>query len=103
MKHYFDPRSPAESGRIRVYAPVDGEIADVRQEWAGMQIRVTPTEYPAFQIILFHVNVTVPLAPGTRVAAGQQIGTHIGSQTMSDVAVGVGTPGGFSSSRGSTC
>ena len=95
MKHYFDPRSPNESASIRVYSPVDGTVTDVIQEWAGAQIRITPTEYPAFQIILFHVNVTIPLAIDTRVTAGQQLGTHIGSQTMSDVAVGVGTPGGF--------
>jgi hypothetical protein len=95
MKHYFEPKTPGESGSIRVYAPVDGEVFDVRPEWAGQQVRITSTEYPAFQIILFHVNVTAPLAPGTRVSAGQQLGTHVGSQTMSDVAVSVGTPRGF--------
>lgn len=95
MKHYFEPRSYADSAGIRIYAPVDGEVSDAFQEWAGWQIHITAAAYPAFRVILFHVNTTSALTRGTRLAAGEAIGTHVGSQTMSDVAVGVSTPSGF--------
>jgi len=95
MKHYFDPRTAGIASSIRVYSPVTGTVAEARPEWTGTQVRITPTEYPAFQIILFHVNVSIPLDTGTPLVAGQQIGYHVGSQTMSDVAVGVGTAAGF--------
>jgi hypothetical protein len=78
-----------------VFAPVTGTVADLMPEWAGIQVRLTPASHPAFQVILFHVNVTAPLAIGSPVTAGQPIGTHIGSQTMSDVAVSVNTPSGY--------
>lgn len=95
MKHYFSPRPGVDAGSIRVYSPVDGEVVRVTPEWAGTQIRIRPAAYPAFEIILFHARVTIPLEVGTRLSAGQPLGTHVGSQTSSDVAVGVANPSGW--------
>jgi len=95
MKHYFEPRVPAASDQIRVYSPVDGTVTRTLEEWAGLQVHITVTEYPAFDIILFHVAPTTTLEVGTPLSAGQPIGRHIGAQTMSDVAVGVRTPHGY--------
>jgi hypothetical protein len=95
MKHYFMPKSGLDWSTVPVYAPVSGQVDTVFQESAGFQVRIRPSAQPAFLFILFHVNVTVPLAKGTPVTAGQQLGRHIGNQTMSDIAVGVTTPAGY--------
>lgn len=88
MKHYFVPRYQSiDSSTIPISSPVTGTVARVREEWAGIQIEIEAAEYPAFRIILFHVNATVPIEEGTRLQAGQRIGTHIGNQTASDVAI----------------
>ncbi len=44
--------------------------------------------------MLFHVNLTRALALGETLAAGQELGTHIGPQTFSDIAIRVMTPAG---------
>ena len=94
MKHYFRPaRNGAET--IRIFSPVTGEITRTIQEWAGVQIWIRSKDYPAFTVILFHVNPSISTADGTPVTGGQQIGTHIGDQTGSDVGVAVADPAGF--------
>lgn len=94
MKHYFRPAG-SNAGTIAVFAPVSGTVVATIQEWAGVQIVIRPEGLPAFAVVLFHVNPAVPLAEGASVVAGSRIGTHIGDQTWSDVAVRVDTPGGF--------
>jgi hypothetical protein len=90
MKHYFVPRfASMDSSTIPIYAPVSGEVFRVRQEWAGVQIEIKSADYPAFRPILFHVNATIPIAEGMTLQAGQRLGTHIGNQTGSDVAIAV--------------
>lgn len=90
-------RTPGGSAArtVRIYSPVSGVVIRTIVEWAGVQIHITPDEYPAFHVILFHVNAAVSVADGTRFEAGAQIGTHIGDQTMSDVAVSVDDPNGY--------
>lgn len=95
MKHYFQPKGSVDWGSVRIFSPVNGTVADVIQEWAGAQVAIKSEEYPAFRFIIFHINLTNPLKVGDVVSAGQQLGTHIGSQTMSDIAVGVNTPKGY--------
>lgn len=95
MKHYFNPKSSIDWATIKVYSPVKGKVSKIEQEWAGTQIQIKSDEYPAFTFIIFHVNMAIQLKAGDPVAAGQQLGTHIGSQTQSDIAVSVITPGGM--------
>jgi len=100
MKHYLVPRADVDSATIKVYSPVAGTISRITQEGypnSGMQVQIRPSDpnYQAFQFILFHVNVDPSLAQGGTVLSGQQIGTHIGSITDSDIAVGVNTPTGW--------
>lgn len=95
MKHYFQPRHDVDAAAIPIVAPIDGDVVRLDEEWAGTQLHIESQRYPAFRVILFHVRLSTPLAVGMHVAAGQPIGTHIGSQTMSDVAVAVTTPAGF--------
>lgn len=95
MKHYYQPKSSADWSAIKIFSPVKGKVSRVFAEWAGSQVQITSEEYPAFVFILFHVNLISPLKEGDQIAEGQQLGTHIGSQTMSDITVGVNTPKGW--------
>lgn len=102
MKHYFWPYG-GDPGQIHnppwtsmsVYSPVSGTVSKVRDEWAGKQIQIKSQEYPAFYFIIFHVNLGGPLDVGDSVTAGQPLGNHASDDTMSDIAVGVNTPGGW--------
>lgn len=96
MKHYFDPKSDVDWSTIKIFSPVKGTVSKIHQEWAGgTQVKIKSEEYPAFYFIIFHVNLTNPLNVGYVITAGQQLGTHIGSQTWSDIAVDVNTPSGW--------
>ncbi|TES92160.1 MAG: hypothetical protein E3J87_06060 [Candidatus Cloacimonadota bacterium] len=95
MKHYFQPDGSLDWATVKIFSPVNGTISTIFEEWAGTQVQLKSKEYPAFFFIIFHVNLTNPLSVGDVVTAGQQLGMHIGSQTMSDIAVGVNTPNGW--------
>ena len=95
MKHYFQPKSIVDWASVQIFSPVDGQVTRVRDGWAGAQVHIKSDEYPAFTFILFHVNLSSPLNENDRVGEGQILGTHIGSQTMSDIAIGVHTPNGW--------
>ncbi len=84
-----------DSSTIPIYAPVSGEVLRLRQEFAGVQIEIRSKDQPSFSPILFHVNATIPLAEGMMLEAGQRIGTHIGNQTLSDVAIAVDSTQGL--------
>ena len=93
MKHYFVPFDTYYSN-LEIFAPVDGSISYMREEWAGTQIGIKSKDYPDYTFIIFHVN-SENLNVGDEVYAGQKIGTHIGSQTNSDIAVQFSTPTGM--------
>lgn len=95
MKHYFEPRASLDWSAVPVYSPVQGTVEDTLSESAGLKVRIRSTAQPAFVFGIYHVNPSLPLARGTVLSAGQQIGTHIGNQTTSDIEVGVATPRGF--------
>lgn len=95
MKHYFQPKGTVAWSSVNIFSPVTGKVSNIREEWAGTQVSVQSDQYPAFFFILFHVNLSGPLDVGDPVVAGQFLGTHVGSQTWSDIAVGVNTPGGW--------
>lgn len=94
MKHYFQPGAGVEWGDILIRSPVDGIIVSLREEWAGTQMRIKSTVQPAFYFTIFHIALSPPLSEGDTVYDGQLLGTHIGNQTMSDIAVEVSTPEG---------
>jgi len=95
MKHYFQPRSNVEWSALVVRAPLTGTITEVRNETTfGQQVRITAGSVPAATVLLFHVRLDPGMVVGTAVPSGQRLGTHIGSQTMSDVAIMLATPSG---------
>ncbi len=95
MKHYFQPRDGVDAASIPITAPVGGTVAEVRPEWAGTQLAIRADAQPDFTLVLFHIAPAHPFAAGDRVAAGERLGTHIGDQTMSDIAVRRATPEGM--------
>jgi len=95
MKHYYSPFDTLVWNNIKVYSPVAGSIVRIREEWAGTQLEIRSDEYPAFTFIIFHINMPETPKIGDKLAKGQQLGTHIGAQTTSDIAVGVNTSQGY--------
>ena len=92
MKHYFEPRSNVAWETIKIYCPVTGVITRIEEEWAGTKIEIASSDYPAFRFTIFHVNTLVEHHLNDKVTAGDQLGTHIGSLTMSDISVIVNDP-----------
>lgn len=92
MKHYFEPRGNVDWSTVKIYAPVSGIITRVEGEWAGTKIEIASDDYPAFRFTIFHVNLTVLRNVGDKVVSGEKLGTHIGSQTMSDISVIINDP-----------
>lgn len=92
MKHYFEPKSTEDWTTVKIYSPVTGKITRVEQEWAGTKLEIESDEYPAFRFSIFHINTTKQYAIDDKVTAAEQLGTHIGSQTMSDISVIVNDP-----------
>ena len=95
MKHYFVPYADSDWSSVKIFSPVSGKIEKIFEEWAGTQLWIVPDDYPAFKFIIFHINLSTPLAKGDVVSAGQQLGTHISAETSSDIAVGINTPDGW--------
>jgi hypothetical protein len=91
MKHYF----MYPDATTMLTSPVTGTVTRIFDEWAGTQVQITSTMQPAFTFIIFHVALAKPLLLGDFVQEGQVLGTHIGTQTYSDIAVGVNTPTGY--------
>jgi hypothetical protein len=92
MKHYFEPKGDVDWATVKIYSPVSGSITRIENEWAGTKIEIVADNYPAFRFSIFHINLTVQLSVGDKVISGQQLGMHIGSQTMSDISVLVNDP-----------
>lgn len=94
MKHYFQPKFSVDWGTVAIFAPVAGTVTITRQEAFGLQVVIQSSAQPAFTFVIFHLNPSLSLTPGTTLSAGQRLGNHIGSQTSSDIAVTVDTPRG---------
>jgi len=91
-KHYFEPRGDIDWSTVKVFSPVTGTITRVETEWAGTKIEIESSTYPAFRLSVFHINLSAQRSVGDKVTAGEQLGTHIGSQTYSDISVIVNDP-----------
>ncbi len=92
MKHYFEPEMNVDWSSIKIYCPVTGKITRIEQEWAGTKIEIEASEYPAFRFSIFHINTLGNPNVDDKVVAGDQLGTHIGFETMSDISVIVNDP-----------
>ncbi len=92
MKHYFQPKPDVDWTTIKIFSPVTGTITRVEQEWTGTKVEIESEKYPAFRFQIFHINLLVPRNVGDKIVAGDQLGTHIGSQTYSDISVIVNDP-----------
>ena len=98
MKHYFQPSNTVNWGSIQIRSPVAGIVSRLDQErlaGGGTQVRIKSRDFPAFYFILFHVRTNGLVLAGDSVSAGQLLGTHIGTQSTSDIAVGVSTRTGW--------
>jgi hypothetical protein len=96
MKHYFMPRADVDWSTIAVSSPVNGTVVQLQQETTfGTQVQIRASALSAATVILFHVVVDGGISVGASVNAGQRLGRHVGSQTMSDVAIRIDTPSGF--------
>lgn len=101
MKHYYDPAPGVERTTVHLFSPVTGTVLGTTDEydgtlWKGVAIGIRPDGYPAFDVVLFHVNLEPRLAVGSRVRAGQLLGTSAKQTgTVTDVALGVHTPQGY--------
>ncbi|HEX4935509.1 MAG TPA: hypothetical protein VFV33_20150 [Gemmatimonadaceae bacterium] len=91
MKHYYEPKATVDWASVRISSPIDGKVLFIYDGTLGPKITIKSTRYPAFFVSLFHVRLASPLKEGDAVAAGQFLGTHFGSQTYSDIEVGVHT------------
>lgn len=95
MKHYYSLEpgwEPTNNFTSNIYSPVKGDIFKIETEnnGADFQIWIRAKEYPAFTIIIFHVILTNSIKKGTKLNAGQIIGTVTGT----DIAVQVNTAKG---------
>lgn len=102
MKHYYLPAGgdPGQThsrpwSEVVIRSPLHGTVARSFEEWAGTQVWIRSLSYPAIQVAITHVALDRPLNVGDEVTEGQQLGHHIGDQTMSDIAVGIATPEGW--------
>lgn len=88
MKHYYQPKNSVTWSSVKIFSPVSGTVVRIVDEWAGTQVQIQPFIYSSYTVIIFHVAVQRSLAVGDTVTAGEQLGTHAGVQTMSDIAIG---------------
>jgi hypothetical protein len=102
MKHYYLVRPGLDPGAVPIFSPVSGTVIGTHQEgesetlWKGTAVGIVPDGFPAFDFVLYHVELARPLGVGERVTAGQLLGSSAKSSgTSTDVAAGVHTPQGY--------
>ena len=88
MKHYFEPKSSVDWTSVDIYSPLTGTITGLQIDghW-GYQVRITSVDQPIFFVAIFHVNIDSGIIKGKWIHAGDHIGKHASSFTMSDIAV----------------
>jgi len=87
MKHYYASYDSLDWSTIKIFSPINGTVSTIFDEWAGTQVQINSDQHKNFTVIIFHVILLKPLKVGDKLVAGQQLGTHYGSQTSSDIAV----------------
>ncbi len=95
MKHYFQPFAAVDWSGVVIRSPIDGTVREILDEQTfGKQLRLVSTTVAAATVTIFHVKPDSALVVGSRVSPGTRLGTHVGSQTMSDIAIWLDTPRG---------
>jgi len=95
MKHCFQPNAVFDWSTIGIFAPVNGTVTRILEEREGTQVWIKSSEYPDFEFRIFHIKLRDSLKVGQPFKAGQQLGIHVGGQTLSEIAVGVGSNKGW--------
>jgi hypothetical protein len=95
MKHYYEFHDSVNWSQVKIVSPLDGKINNIYYEWAGAKLQIKAKKHPAVFIEIFHIDTLHTFHIGDSVNAGELLGTHIGNQTDSDIAVGVQTPNGW--------
>jgi hypothetical protein len=96
MKHYFYPLSIVDWSEIQVYSPIQGKIVGWANEGGkGTTLTIESSAFPGVTVTVFHVSLASPPGIGDAVSAGDNLGTHYGSTSDSDIAVGIVTPDGY--------
>ncbi len=93
LKHYFVPNNGVDWSSIKIFSPITGKVVRINEEWAGTQVQIQTNGAPNFVVIIFHIALLKSLTVGENISAGQQLGTHIGSQTYSDITIGYSKQG----------
>jgi len=92
LKHYFEPKPDVDWTTVKIYSPVKGIVTRVEQEWAGVKLEIESEQYSAFRLSIFHINTAKQYNINDKVTEGEYLGTHISSQTYSDISVIVNDP-----------
>jgi hypothetical protein len=92
LKHYFEPFSNIDWSTVKVYSPVSGTLTRVEQEWAGTKLEIESDTYKAFRFQIFHINPVKAYKVDDKVVEGEFLGTHISTDTYSDISVIVNDP-----------
>ncbi|MFN8209008.1 MAG: hypothetical protein U0T82_16610 [Bacteroidales bacterium] len=87
MKHYFEPLPGVDWTKVKIYSPVTGIITRMEQEWSGTKIEIASAEYPAFRFSIFHIVPASSWTINQAITEGTLLGTHVGTQTYSDISV----------------
>jgi hypothetical protein len=103
MKHYFTPKNDVDKLSVMIVSPINGTVIGTTHERTdtlvskGTMIGIQSDEYPAFQIIIFHVDLIQAFNVGDKITAGQLLGypADYENATIADTAVGVNTPSGY--------
>jgi hypothetical protein len=101
MKHYYMAKEGIERSSVKLFSPFAGTVIGSIDDWdgalwKGTAVGIRSAQYPAFLVIIFHIDLDTPLSPGAEIAAGQLLGTsEKQTGTTCDVAVGVNTPYGY--------
>lgn len=91
MKHYFQPKLTVNWTGVEIFAPVTGTVWLLASDGGmGFRVMLRPRDLAALQIALFHVNLDPGIVVNSWVQAGERIGTHASSRTMSDIAMSIG-------------
>jgi hypothetical protein len=91
MKHYYQPKLTVDWTSVDIFSPASGTLWGIAPDGAfGMRLVLRPRDFQALQVQLFHVTPDPGIVINSWVDAGQHIGRHAASNTMSDIAMSIG-------------
>lgn len=91
MKHYFQPKVSLDWTTVDIYAPTAGNVMGIAPDGAfGYRVRIRPRDLPILDIQIFHMVPDSGIVRNRWVEAGQHLGRHASSGTMSDIAMSIG-------------